>query len=77
MNKLIASFAAVLLLCAAGAAPAAAEQSPFTFPLHVNGRHICDYRADVVFYRNGVQHVVDVKSPPTRIGGSSTPTPLR
>lgn len=38
----------------------------YTFPLHVNGRHICDYRADLVFTVNGVLHAVDTKSPRTR-----------
>lgn len=36
------------------------------FPIVVNGIHICDYKADFVYVRNGVRVIEDVKSKHTR-----------
>jgi hypothetical protein len=36
------------------------------FPIEVNGLHICDYVADFVYYRDGVEVIEDVKSQVTR-----------
>lgn len=36
------------------------------FRIEVNGIHICDYEADLTYYRGGRLVVEDAKSPPTR-----------
>ncbi len=37
-----------------------------TFPLNINGHHICKYVADFTYTENGERIVEDVKSPMTR-----------